>query len=307
MSSLAEVYEGLGEEASLEQLYAGTGLFLAGALMVVTGIVVATTGLLAAVGVPTWQAWELAGVLAGLGLPAVFVGVFVVLPADREVRAAAAVGASVAVLGVALFAHAFPERWMGDAPNLTPLVALVYGLGAIATFWCLFTAVANFQTRNDPGGTVTMEVTRGGETRVVEVDRDDVPAGVESDDRGTVPDTGGSVGVFGDDVSETVPTQTNHVEERTAGAVRTTDDPAPEPTPASDGGATEPGIRTPADDAEVLHSRPDPGDAADDYCGNCQYFEYVQTSRGMRPFCELQDGIMDDMDACEDWAPNRSE
>jgi uncharacterized membrane protein len=326
MTSLAEVYEGLGEDASHEQLVAGTALFVAGAFLVVGGIVVATTNPLSLVGVEAWRAWEPAGVMAGLGVPAVMVGIFIVLPASTHVRAAAAVGASVSVLGVALFEYAYPDRWIGDPTNLTALVTLVYAVGVIATFWCLFTAVANFKTRNDPGGTVTLEITRGGETRVVEVDRDDLPAAIEAA-KGDVGGAGG-LGVIGEDPDGDVPTQTNRVERRTAGAVRDADagtgtggsaatgtttsrstagSPGPAGgTPTSDGGVTEPGIRSPADDAEVMNARADPADATDDYCGNCEHFRYVQTSRGMRPFCELDDGVMDDMDACEEWSPNRS-
>ncbi|MEF8773981.1 MAG: hypothetical protein V5A37_04610, partial [Halobacteriales archaeon] len=291
-----------------------TARFVAGALLVGGGVVVATTNPLSVVGVEAWQAWEPAGIMAGLGLPAVMVGIFVVLPASKQVRAAAAVGASVAVLGVALFEHAYPHRWVGDPTDLTALVTLVYAAGVIATFWSLFTAVANFKTRNDPGGTVTLEIKRDGETRVVEVDREDLPDAIEA-----AKNTGG-VGLLGDDPDGSVPTQTNRVEERTAGAVRDADatrqtdagggvtGPSPGTAgakPTSDGGVTEPGVRTPADDAEVMSARADPADATDSYCGNCEHFRYVQTSRGMRPFCEFHDGVMDDMDACDDWTPNR--
>jgi len=303
MTSLAEVYEGLGEDASYEQLVAGTGLFGCGALLVVGGIVLATTNPLSAFDVPAWQAWEPAAVMAGLGLPAVFVGIFTVLPAGRRVRAAAVVGSGVAVLGVALFEYAYPHRWVGDPTDLTAVVTLVYAVGVIATFWCLFVGVANFKTRNDPGGSVTLEITRGGETRVVEVDRADLPEAIEAakGDAG-----GGSVGVLGQTPDGSVPTQTNDVENRTAGAVRNGGSgTAGGATPTSDGGVTEPGVRSPADDAEVMRAGADPKDATDTYCGNCEHFRYVQTSRGMRPFCEFHDGVMDDMDACDDWSPNR--
>lgn len=299
MTSLAEVYEGhVGDEASPRQLYAGVGLFLGGSFLVVAGIVIATTNGLSGLGVPNRQAWEIAGLIAGLGLPGAVLGIFAVLPAEREVRAAAIVGASIAVLGVGLFAHAFPHNWIGNDPNLAPLATGIYFLGAITTFWCLFTGVANFKTRNDPADTVKVELNRGGETRVVEVERDAIDDGLGSG-------ADGGIGVVGRTPDEHVATQTNDVEDRTVGAVRTSATPEPtDPKPASDGGATEPGVRTPADDAEVLQAGPDPKDAADVYCGNCEHFQYVQTSRGMRPFCGLDDGVMDDMDACEDWEPN---
>jgi hypothetical protein len=43
-------------------------------------------------------------------------------------------------------------------------------------------------------------------------------------------------------------------------------------------------------------------DAADRYCGNCEHFEYVRTERGIQPYCGFHDGVMADMDACEDWS-----
>jgi hypothetical protein len=376
MTSLAEVYEGLGEEASRRQLLAGLGLFATGAVLVVAGIVVATTDVLAPLGVTGWRAWEPAGVLAGLGVPAVFLGIFAVLPASQQVRAAAAVGAGVAVLGVALFEFAYPTYWIrSPGTNLTPVVALVYGLGAITTFWCLFTAVATFSTRNDPGGTVELEVTRDGETRVVEVAADEVPDGFA--------DGGASgVGVVGDAPGGDVPTQTNRDRGDPAAA---TDDAvkgvggtgsdvkgvggadvkgvsgtgrADGPTDAAargpaddgvkgagdrpagdtgrpggdatgtggglagggrstparddaaavgDGGAAGTDIRTPGgagDDADVAG-----GDrtATDSYCGNCEHFRYVQTAGGMRPYCGFRGEVMDDMDACEEWTPNRDD
>jgi len=98
-----------------------------------------------------------------------------VLPADRNTRVAAIVGAAVMSLGVALFAYAYPNQWVGgphpELRDLTLPTAGLYFVGAATTLWSVFVGVANFKTRNDPGGTVTMEVTHKGETKVVEVDR----------------------------------------------------------------------------------------------------------------------------------------
>ena len=229
-------------------------------------------------------------------------------------------GAAVAILGVILFEFAFPNRWSGDPTNLTAIVAGVYFAGAITTFACLFWAVATFRTRNDPGGTVRLEVTREGETRVVEVDREDLGSAIDS--------AKGGIGVLGSTPDGEVPTQTNRPDKQqssfaganeatkgdrgytstrrrsgSGGGGPTFSSGGGNRTPASDGGATEPGVRSPADDAEVMRST-NPVDATDSYCGNCRHFRYVQTSRGMRPFCDFHDGVMDNMDACDDWTPN---
>ncbi|MFC6787073.1 DUF7139 domain-containing protein [Halobaculum halobium] len=216
MSSLAEVYEGqVGEYASLRRLYLGVGSFSLGALLVVVSIVIAATDL--TTGVLGWdlgQARETAGILAGLGLPATFLGVLAVMPTSRRTRAAAVVGAGVAVLGVALFAHAYPCHWsgarcVGEYADLTLPTAGVYFLGAFTTFWCLFTGVANFKARNNPGGTVTLEITREGETKVIEV-----PKSTAEELRGAkgTTDRVGGVGLLGTTPDGNVETQTNRPE-----------------------------------------------------------------------------------------------
>jgi hypothetical protein len=221
---------------------------------------------------------KLGGLLGGLGVPAVFLGIFAVLPSNRRTKAAAIIGASIAVLGVGLFWHAYPCQWSGSncgagLANLTLPTVVVYFVGTITTFWSLFVGVANFKTRNDPGGTVTMEVTRKGETKVVEVERSSLGGF-------------GGVGLFGDTPDGEVDTQT------ASGTV-------------SDGGATTNEITGfEGDDAEVVSgSSPTPEDA---YCGNCSHFQYVRTSDGIRPHCGHHDELMDDMDACESWSTRTS-
>jgi len=203
MTSLADVYEGkVGEPVDRRRLYLGVGLFLAGSLFAVVAIWVSATATGESLE-STRQARWLAGVLAGVGVPAVFLGIFAVLPTGRVTRAAAIVGAGVALLGVSLFAHAYPCQWAGAgcaAGDLTLETAVVYFLGVITTFWCLFVGVANFTSRNDPGGTVELEVTRGGETKTIEVSRSKL------DDDTTA---GGGVGFFGDTPDGEVATQTN--------------------------------------------------------------------------------------------------
>ncbi|MCO8267731.1 YihY/virulence factor BrkB family protein, partial [Haloferax sp. AB510] len=176
MTSLSEAYHGGRGGPSLRRLSLGFGGFLLGVLLVVAGIVVATTDVYTSGGATLGEARELGGILGGIGVPAVFLGVLAVLPASRRTRAASLIGASIAVLGVALFSHAYPCQWTGATcgaglPDLTLETVGVYFFGTVTTFWCLFVGVANFKTRNDPGGTATVQVTKKGETRVVEVEK----------------------------------------------------------------------------------------------------------------------------------------
>jgi cytochrome c biogenesis protein CcdA len=333
MTSLAEAYEeNVGEVGNLRRLYLGVGLFVAGALLVVLAILISTTGLQSILGLEWWQAREVAGILAGLGVPAVFVGIFTVLPASQRVRAAAAMGAGIAVMGVALFSHAYPRDWAGYGANLTLPVVAVYFLGVMVTFWCLFVAVANFKTRNDPGGTVTLELTREGEVRTVEVEKGELEDFENLDDlralQTDLADSGGSkadgpktalggVAFVGDTPDGETPTQTNQPGGRSSpprsdsphssrsADSRSSRSQSSDPlgaSPTSDGGTASRDIQSPLDDAEAQSQSQHR--TADTYCGNCRYFQYVRTNEGMQPHCGFFGRTMDDMDACEEWEPN---
>ena len=300
MTSLGEVYHGDDRSGpSLRQIYAGSTLFVVGIVLVVAGIVVATTDVLLGGGTTLFQVREYGGILAGLGVPAVFLGISAVLPAERSTRAAAGIGASVAVLGVALFAHAYPCRWSGAncAPGMVDLTLPtvgVYFLGALTTFWCLFVGIANFKTRNDPGGTVTMEVTRQGETKVIEVDRSKARGSVGLGGSSSTPtaSVGAQVSDGGsdDDGIREVASVSSNGSPTAGGGNRSTGGA----TATASGGGSEVWKSTTATDATT--------DNADRYCGNCEHFEYVRTERGIQPYCGFHDGVMADMDPCEDWS-----
>lgn len=298
MTSLGEAYDSRGGEASTRRVYLGMGLFAAGALLVAGGILAGATELLLSRGFGTYESREIAGVLGGLGIPAVFVGIFTVLPANRLQRAAAALGSGLTVLGVMLFRIAYPYKWYdaGAASTETLAFIVVYAAGIITTFWCLFTAVATFKTRNDPGGTVTMTVEQNGETRTVEVPTTDVETAREALDA----EGFGGVGVFGGVEDPAQETRANASEPKPSAQSTARSQPSPPGgASVSDGGATETDISSPLDGSD---SRDGPG--PDEYCGNCTHFDYVDTEDGMQPYCGLYDERMDDMEACEWWEQN---
>lgn len=303
MTSLTDVYEReVGEVASRQRVIFGLALFAIGTAMVVAGIAVATTALGDQFGLSTYGARELAGVLAGLGLPVAFLGSFAVLPAGRRTRAAAVIGTSLAVLGVTMFREAYPVNWIGSpAPaDYTLPVVFVYFLGTVTTFWCLFLAVANFKTRNDPGGTVTMQVTEEG-TTILEVSGS-VP-GMGS--MGSMPGLG-SVGMFGNDPDGEVETQTARPAARSHPDQPATASDGGSGTATAGGGAATQGPDAPDADAlddevvEAVTTRGQP----DAYCGNCEHFQYVRVNGEIKPACTLHSEVMDDMDACDEWAAN---
>ncbi|WP_277540485.1 DUF7139 domain-containing protein [Haloarcula laminariae] len=330
MTSLTDVYEGeVGRVATRRQQLVGSGLFLAGAAGLVGAIALATTGLGATLGLGDYAAREVAGIVAGVGLPAVVLGIFAVLPAGRRTRLTAVGGASVAVVGVLAFQQLYPYSWMADAPLLALATSTVYFTGVLTTFWCLFAALATFKTRNDPGGTARMAVTEEGTIKLVEESR-------------AIPGLGG-IGFFGREPDGDVETQTNRRPAATSdgGASQGGDDESelreqsatgsqradsrqpdagtqrspssatsgptereldpelanagPEAAPTTDGGTTTATGRDPITETAVHRGEPD------SYCGNCRHFQYVMDGEDVAPYCSFHEEPLDDMDACPAW------
>ncbi len=296
MPSLTDAYDGAARTvAGRRRRRFGTVLFAVGAAMVVGAIPVATTELGQSMGLSVFEAREVAGVLAGVGLPAFFVGIFAVLPASRPTRAAASIGASLAGFGVALFVFAYPNSWLANDPPLAIATTLIYGLGTLITFWCMFLALATFKRRSDPGGTARMEVTEEGRLRII------------SDTTSRASSAGfGAVGLFGKGPDGDVATQTNMG--GSAGGSSTSGDgdegvvlEQSNPTPSADGaGAIEAPEETADEVVEAVSNRGRP----DEYCGNCAHFDYVRADGELTPYCGFHDELMEDMDACDQWEPN---
>ena len=175
MTSLSEAYDDRGWEGrDPRRVSAGAALFVSGALAVVVAILVPTTDLAALADATTETGVRrLAGTLAGLGIPAMFLGVVVVLPASRRERLGVVAGAFLSVGGVFLFRYAYPMRWVSSGESLAFPTAMLYFVGGSVALWFVFSAIATFKLRNNPHGTVTLEVVRQGETREIEVSRDE--------------------------------------------------------------------------------------------------------------------------------------
>ncbi|MFB6112717.1 MAG: hypothetical protein ABEJ58_01285 [Halodesulfurarchaeum sp.] len=298
MPSLGETYERRAGAASRRQVLLGTGLFVSGALLIVGAILAGTTGLLITNGFSVYESREIAGILAGIGLPAVFVGITIVLPATRLHKSASVVGSGLAIFGVMLFRYAYPYRWYsgpGVPTNLVFVLTLVYVLGIVTTFWSLFTAIATFKTRNDPGGTVDLTVSKGGVSKAAKA-VDAVQAEVQQ--AGKAISGIGGIGTFGG-VDRP---------DRDVGPITATSDAS-----VSDGGTTaDDDIRPVEASKEAGPSRARASDEGvevvgsnstepDQYCGNCTHFDYAEDGADMQPYCGLYDERMDDMQACEWW------
>lgn len=171
MTSLSEAYSGgRWEGRDPRRVSAGGLVFAVGALAVVAAILALSTGFADLFGATTDTASKrLAGALAGLGIPAMFLGVVVVLPSSARERLGVVLGTVLSAGGVGLFWVAYPTRWTGTAQSLAFPTAMLYFVGGSVALWFVFSAVATFKLRNNPQGTVTLEVVRQGETRELEV------------------------------------------------------------------------------------------------------------------------------------------
>jgi len=295
MPSLGETYERRVGVASREQVLLGTALFALGAVLVVTAILIGGTGLLVGQGLGVLESREIAGILAGVGIPAVFVGIAIVLPGSPVHRGAAAVGAAMALFGVWLFQYAYPGNWYaepGIPSTIVLAMLLVYFIGVLITFWSLFTAVATFKRRNDPGGTVSLRVGSEGPTiRAAEAVQ------TEFQRAGKAISTGiGGIGTFGEETKTADLGPQPHQQSSASDGGRSADAEIVDPEPQS-------GTQSPqqTDDAEVMRDR---GVEPDKYCGNCTHFEYETPEQNMDPYCGLYDEPMDDMEPCKWWQGN---
>nr|WP_245902816.1 permease [Salinigranum rubrum] len=74
---------------------------------------------------------ELAGAAGAVGLPALLLGVTVLLPVDRKALYAAAAGTAVCLVGVGLFSASYPYAWNVVGSDRSGQVVAVYALGIV--------------------------------------------------------------------------------------------------------------------------------------------------------------------------------
>mgnify|MGYP000645747148 FL=1 len=174
MTSLGEAYnQREWGDRDREWVIAGVGTFLSGVAAIAAAVALVATPLGDALGLTgQYGAREAAGVLAGLGVPAILLSVVGVLPSSRRQGVGVVVGAVISLVGVGLFVYAYPWMWPPAEPAYAFETTMVYFVGVCLALWSVFSTVASYRVRNNPQGTVRMEVTREGETRTVRVSRE---------------------------------------------------------------------------------------------------------------------------------------
>jgi hypothetical protein len=122
----------VGPPVAERTVYGGFGLFFGGIALALIGIVL----FLASATVPPEDIFrytlrELAGVAGAVGLPALLLGVTVLLPVDRNALYAAAAGTAVCLVGVGLFSAAYPYAWNVVGSDRSGQVVAVYATGLV--------------------------------------------------------------------------------------------------------------------------------------------------------------------------------
>lgn len=173
MESLGDAYTGSRfQSRDPRRVYVGGALVAIGVVALVAAIVVGTAsvnGLVGADGLV--EAQGIAGVIAGFAIPALMVGVVVVLPASRRERRGVLAGTVLCLAGLALFTQYYPQQWTDGATPMAFPTMVTYFVGGCVAFWFVFTAIAEFHVRNNPTDSVNLELKRQGETKTVQLSR----------------------------------------------------------------------------------------------------------------------------------------
>ncbi|WP_254767994.1 DUF7139 domain-containing protein [Salinilacihabitans rarus] len=124
----------IGEPDGRTDVYLGFGLFLGGIGLAIVALSLFLWGSTFEARTPAYFAWiEPAYALGMLSLPAVMLGIVVLLPAERRVRYASIGGAAVAVAAVVGFLQLYPYNWnfyeSGEAAFSTVHVVATYAVG----------------------------------------------------------------------------------------------------------------------------------------------------------------------------------
>jgi len=124
----------VGDPNRTIDVYAGFGLFFAGIGLGLIGVAVFLySATLPPEALSTYAVQEVAAVAAAVGLPALLLGVVVLLPVDRRMLYLAGAGTAITLVGVALFSRTYPYNWnVSTATDYSAQVVAVYTVGLVA-------------------------------------------------------------------------------------------------------------------------------------------------------------------------------
>jgi len=121
----------VGDPDRTVDVYAGFGLFFVGLGLGAVGVVVFLySATLPPDELSTYAVREVAGVAAAVGLPALLLGIVVLLPVDKRMLYVSAAGSAVTVAAVGLFVWAYPQDWnVTVPPDYSAQAIAIYSVG----------------------------------------------------------------------------------------------------------------------------------------------------------------------------------
>ncbi|WP_372911445.1 permease [Salinigranum sp.] len=122
----------VGPPEAERTVYGGFGLFFGGIALALIGIVVfLASATVSPDDLFRYTLREIAGIAGTVGLPALLLGVTVLLPVDRKALYAAAAGTAVCLVGVGLFSASYPYAWNVVGSDRSGQVVAVYAFGIV--------------------------------------------------------------------------------------------------------------------------------------------------------------------------------
>jgi len=123
----------IGDPDRAVDVYAGFGLFFVGLALGLVGVAVFLYSATLPANSPSMYAVrEVAVVAAAIGLPALLLGVVVLLPIDERMLYLGGVGGAVCVVAAGLFVWAYPHAWnVTNPPDYSAQGVAVYSLGLV--------------------------------------------------------------------------------------------------------------------------------------------------------------------------------
>ncbi|GAB7008955.1 DUF7139 domain-containing protein [Halorubrum trueperi] len=144
----------VGDPDRTVDVYAGFGLFFAGIGLGLVGVAVFLySATLPQNTLSTYAVREVAAVAGAVGLPALLLGIVVLLPVDRRMVYLAGVGAAITLVATGLFVWAYPYNWnVPDSVDYSAQVVAVYTVGIVAVIAATGGALVAHRVERATGG-----------------------------------------------------------------------------------------------------------------------------------------------------------
>lgn len=140
----------VGPPENERDIYAGFALFFAGIALGAVGVAVFLAS--ASTGPNAWGLREVAGVCGALGLPALLLGVTVLLPVDDRAVYAGVAGSAVCLAATVWFTRAYPYNWNVEGSDVSGQVVGLYAVGFVPVVAATGAALVGYRVEQVQAG-----------------------------------------------------------------------------------------------------------------------------------------------------------